>query len=237
MCVAVSPCVSFAVLKVILVKLTEEKDSIQCLLCESKNNRFFFRDKFRAYRRCNVCSIIFVPKRFHVSKQVEKARYEEHDNDPNNAGYRQFLQRIAEPIKARFAKGASGLDFGSGPTPLLAEILEAAGFQMEIYDLFYQTNRSVFERRYDFIVSTEVFEHLREPLRELENLFAMLKQNGVLAVMTQVYNDLTDFSDWHYKNDRTHICFYSVETFGWLSKYFGVSYAQIEDDIFIFKAK
>ena len=234
---AVSPHVISAVLKVILVKLKKEKDSTRCLLCESENHVFFFKDKFRAYRRCNVCSIIFVPTEFHVSKENEKARYEEHNNDPNDLGYRQFLLRIAKPMKARFAKGAKGLDFGCGPTALLAEILERNGFEMEVYDPFYKTDKSVLENKYDFIVSTEVIEHLNEPLREFKKLFSLLNQNGVLAVMTQLYDNSMDFSVWHYKNDRTHICFYSIATYDWLSEYFGVSYAQVESDIVVFELK
>ena len=216
---------------------SKEKDSVCCLLCESENNEFFFKDKFRAYRRCNVCSILFVPTEFHVSSENEKARYEEHNNDPNDAGYRKFLQRIAEPIKNLCEKGANGLDFGCGPTPLLAEILKEDGFEMEVYDPFYKKDKSVLENKYDFIVSTEVIEHLNEPLPEFERLFAMLKKNGVLALMTQFHDNSMDFSGWYYKNDRTHVCFYSVETYDWLSEYFGVSYAQAESDIVVFKLK
>ncbi len=212
-----------------------KEDSEQCLLCLSAKNNFFFEDKFRAYRCCNVCSIIFVPKAFHVSKKSEKARYEEHNNDPDDIRYRDFLERIAVPIRERFEIGAKGLDFGCGPTPLLAEIFTEDGFEMSVYDPFYAENKSVLDEKYDFIVSTEVVEHLNNPMREFKRLFAMLKQNGVLAIMTRLYDDSIDFKTWHYKNDRTHICFYSIETFNWLADQIGVSYAQVEKDIFVFE--
>ncbi len=210
---------------------------MRCLLCESENHEFFFKDKFRAYRRCNVCSIIFVPRSFHISKTSEKARYEEHNNDANDIGYIQFLERITTPIKSRFLKGANGLDFGCGPTTLLADILKADGFEMEVYDPFYEIDKSVLDKKYDFIVSTEVVEHLNYPLIEFKKMFAMLKEKGVLAVMTRVFYDSMDFKTWFYKNDRTHIGFYSIATFDWLAKNLGVTYSQVESDIFIFKAE
>jgi hypothetical protein len=176
-----------------------------------------------------------VPISFHVSKDDEKARYEEHNNDADDPGYRQFLERITEPIKEHFQIGASGLDFGCGPTTLLADILKKDGFEMEVFDVFYETDISVLDKKYDFIVSTEVVEHLSNPLREFKRLFSMLESDGVLAVMTRLHDDSIDFKTWHYKNDRTHIGFYSIETFDWLANYLGVNYAQVESDIFIFK--
>jgi 2-polyprenyl-3-methyl-5-hydroxy-6-metoxy-1,4-benzoquinol methylase len=178
-----------------------------------------------------------VPTEFHVSSKNEKARYEEHNNNADDIRYREFLERIAVPIRERFAKGARGLDFGCGPTPLLADILSEDGFEMEVYDPFYERDRSMLERNYDFIVSTEVVEHLNYPLREFEKLFLMLKKNGVLAVMTRLFDDSMDFKTWHYKNDCTHICFYSIKTFDWLAKHLGVTYVQVESDIFVFEAK
>ena len=182
-----------------------EKDSVRCLLCSKKNTEFFFKDKFRAYRRCSVCSLLFVPREFHVSLESEKARYEEHNNDVNDIRYRNFLERIAVPIRERFENGAKGLDFGCGPTTLLADILREDGFEMEIYDPFYADDDSVLNQKYDFIVSTEVVEHLNSPMPEFEKLFSMLKPNGILAVMTRLFEDSIDFKTWHYKNDRTHI--------------------------------
>ncbi len=219
------------------MKITNEKDSIKCLLCYSKDHELFFKDKFRAYRRCNVCSILFVPTKYYISRKSEKARYEEHNNDPDDIRYREFLERIAEPIRERFAIGASGLDFGCGPTPLLADILAEDGFEMEIYDSFYETDKAVLDKKFDFIVSTEVVEHLSKPLAEFEKLFSMLKDDGILAVMTQLHDDSIDFKTWHYKNDCTHICFFSIETFDWLAKHLDITYAQVESDIFVFETK
>jgi cyclopropane fatty-acyl-phospholipid synthase-like methyltransferase len=120
---------------------------------------------------------------------------------------------------------------------LLADILAEDGFEMEIYDSFYETDKSVLSKKFDFIVSTEVVEHLSKPLEAFEKLFSMLKDNGVLAVMTQLYDDSIDFKTWYYKNDCTHICFFSMKTFDWLAKHLGLTYTQVENDIFVFTAK
>ena len=214
----------------------ETKTDHGCPVCTLKSSRFFFRDKFRPYRKCNECSLIFVPTEFHVSLESEKARYEEHNNDPNDLRYREFLERIAVPIRKRFSDGARGLDFGCGPTTLLADILTEDRFKMNVYDPFYQPDKTALEKDYDFIVSTEVFEHLKNPLDEFKRLLALLDHDGVLAIMTRLHDDSIDFKTWHYKNDRTHICFYSLETFDWLTEKLAIRYSQVEHDIFVFES-
>jgi len=209
---------------------------IRCLLCDSYNKEFFLRDKFRDYFRCSNCSLIFVPRQFHVSREKEKARYEEHNNDEHDKGYRDFITRIVEPIKGRLTEGGSGLDFGCGPTPLLAKVFREEGFAMEVYDSFYEVDKTVLGKKYDFVVSTEVLEHLGNPLNEIKDLFSLLQPGGILAIMTLPFDSSVYFRGWHYKNDSTHICFYSVETFDWLSAHLGITYERIGKDIFIFTA-
>ncbi|MEZ5345715.1 MAG: class I SAM-dependent methyltransferase [Pyrinomonadaceae bacterium] len=209
---------------------------VECPICLS-NTHHFFEDKFRKYNRCNQCSLIFVPPEFHPSRPEEKARYEEHNNDPDDEGYRDFLKRIVPPIKKHFPDGGSGLDFGCGPTPLLAEILTENGFEMEVYDSFYETDKEPLRSEYDFVVLTEVIEHLSRPLEEIKRLLSLIKPGGILAIMTQPYDSSIDFGSWHYKNDPTHICFFSVETFDWLAGHLRMSYERIENDIFIFRKR
>jgi hypothetical protein len=120
------------------------------------------------------------------------------------------MQKYLEP-------GACGLDFGSGPGPTLSVIFEESGYPMDIYDLFYTPDCAVFEKTYDFIVSTETFEHLRNPFYELERLWGVLKPGGIMGAMTQLVIDKERFALWRYKEDMTHIRFFSSNTFKWLA--------------------
>ena len=206
-----------------------------CLMCASENGKFFFKDKFRKYFKCSNCSLLFVPPEFHVSPEREKARYEEHNNEPDSVGYSAFLERITLPIKESFKPPATGLDFGCGPTTVLADILKEDGFDMDVYDLFYAPEKHVLEKKFDFIVTTEVVEHLSKPLEVFEKLLSMLLPGGMLAVMTRLHDDSIDFKGWHYKNDPTHISFFSVETFEWLSNQLGTTHRKIKRDIYVFE--
>ena len=156
-------------------------------------------------------------EQFHLTPDEEKKRYDLHQNDPDDEGYKKFLSRLAVPLHERLEAKSHGLDFGSGPGPTLSKMLKDRGHSVDIYDYFYAPDKMVLRKKFDFITATEVFEHLRNPLENIELIWQLLKLGGILGVMTKLVLDREAFSTWHYITDRTHICFFSEKTFVWLS--------------------
>ncbi len=187
-----------------------------CPLCgKAGGHGLFFEDKFRPYYRCPRCGLIFVPSPWQVSAEREKARYDQHNNDPADRGYREFLGRII-PFMEEFLtpRCRKGLDFGCGPGPVLAEMLEKKGYAMETYDLYYRNDPAVLkDGAYDFVTATEVIEHLADPGSMVDRLLSLVRPGGILALMTRFFEEETDFKTWFYKDDETHISFFSRESF------------------------
>jgi len=163
----------------------------------------------------------------------EKEKYDNHQNSPENKGYCTFLDKLLLPLQEQLNSGDRGLDFGSGPGPTLCVLMQERGFQMDIYDIFYHDNRQVFQNKYDFITSTEVIEHLHNPLEEIERLWSCLKEGGVLGLMTAFRIDA--FETWYYKRDLTHIIFFTPRTFEWLAKKLGARVTIPESGVVILK--
>ena len=187
-----------------------------CPLCRASEGRPFYQDS-REYFRCPVCTLVFVLPCQFLSPKEEKSVYDLHYNSADDPGYRRFLARLFGPLSQRLAPNSCGLDFGSGPGPTLSVMFEEDGHSMEIYDPFFAPETILFQRQYDFIVASEVVEHLHYPRRELDRLWSCLKPNGLLGIMTKRVIDREAFSRWHYKSDPTHVCFFSTETFQWLA--------------------
>ena len=190
-------------------------DALHCPLCDSAGATLFHRDARREYWRCPVCALVYVPPAYHLSPEEEKAEYDLHQNCVTDPGYRGFLSRLSEPLLARLPAGASGLDFGCGPGPALAAMLTEAGCTVQLYDVFYHPDASVLQRDYDFVTATEVVEHLQRPGGELARIWQLLAPGGYLGIMTKHVIDADAFASWHYKNDPTHICFFSNQTWAW----------------------
>lgn len=172
----------------------------------------------RGARRCGTCALTFIPESRHLSPEAEKARYARHDNRPDDPGYRGFLDRLLEPLSRRLRPGAEGLDFGCGPGPTASVMMRERGFKMADYDPYFLPDEAALARTYDFIVCTEVLEHLRRPAETLALLDRLLRPEGMLGAMTMLLADDGAFATWWYAQDPTHIAFYKEETFRWLAR-------------------
>jgi hypothetical protein len=58
----------------------------------------------------------------------------------------------------------------------------------------------------------------------------MLKDNGLLGIMTKRLINFEKFRSWHYKNDPTHVCFYSDLTFEYIAEKWGYKLEIINSD-------
>ena len=166
---------------------------------------------------------------------MEKAEYDKHQNSPEDHGYRKFLSRLFTPLQTRINSNSHGLDFGSGPGPTLSVMFEEAGHQMNLFDPFYSPETRPLTIQYDFITASEVVEHLHDPAKDLVLLWSLLKPDGWLGIMTKLALDQTAFSGWHYKNDLTHVCFYSQKTMEWLAEKWQAELLLVGNDVILFQ--
>lgn len=137
------------------------------------------------------------------------------------------------------------LDFGCGPGPALAEMLRREFlWDVDLFDKYYFPNPDTMDlgcraEYYRCITATEVVEHLADAGAVLAQLWRLLltppsttplpsddtihhtQQQlppSLLVIMTKRVVSRDRFHTWHYKNDPTHITFFSDETFEWIAK-------------------
>lgn len=192
-----------------------------CPLC-SGSARPYHRDARRDYLQCESCDLVFVPPYQHLDVAAARAFYDTHENVLDDPGYRRFLARLFEPMTQRLTPGASGLDFGCGPAPALAAMFAEAGFAMRIYDPLFAPDTAALEQTYDFITSSEVFEHLAAPGTEIARLLGLLRPGGWIGVMTKRVRGHDAFAQWHYIRDSTHVCFFADATFRFIAERHGL---------------
>lgn len=208
----------------------------KCPLCQNLVKTSFYSKGEREYFKCVNCDLIFLSPKQYLSANDEKSRYDLHQNDPKDDAYRNFLGKMFNPMQACIKEKSYGLDFGSGPNPTLSIMFEEAEHTMEIFDIYYANNPMVFKsEEYDFITLTEVIEHLHNPIEVLKKLWACLKPNGYLGIMTKFSTGIDDFPKWHYKNDDTHVCFFSENTFKWIAEKLNARIDYIKNDVVVYK--
>jgi SAM-dependent methyltransferase len=173
----------------------------------------------RSYLHCDECAVITVDEKHFLSADRERARYQEHNNGAHNQGHVDFLQRVIRPLRAYVSPPMRGLDYGSGPVATASVLLKREGLECDDYDPFFYPERPV--APYDFILSTETFEHFFAPRKEIGYLTSILRPEGILAIMTEVWDSVERFASWYYARDPSHVTFYSRQSIGYICASFG----------------
>jgi SAM-dependent methyltransferase len=204
-----------------------------CPLCFGAESEIFDQDKMRSYLKCSVCDLIFVPRDSLISSSAEKERYEAHENEENE-NYTNYLNKTVNAIKPHLQSAGTGLDFGCGHTKILERIFEENGFSVQSYDLFFHPDTNLLSHRYDFIILSEVIEHLRDPREIMLNLKRNLHPHGQFFIKTRLRpKSAVEFSKWFYKRDSTHIQFFNESSFNALTEILGMkSVEMVGEDLF-----
>jgi len=185
---------------------------MNCRLCDSACSIELFSDDFRSYFHCEKCGLIFVPARDHVCGDEEKSRYDLHDNSACHEGYVRFLNEIVTIIEAQCSPSDHLLDYGSGKNSVLSRILKERGYGCTAYDPLYGIGAGALAKSYDAIILNEVIEHVRDLRNEALLIKKAAGNTGTIIIRTRRYPSLDTFSGWWYKNDITHINFFSRQT-------------------------
>ena len=182
-----------------------------------------------------MCDLVFKDPKVWPSYDEEKQRYLKHNNSLDDKGYRDFLLVLVEPLTKELKSGMKGLDYGCGPAPLLSTLIKEKGFECESYDPYFFNDKILLTKKYDFITCNEVVEHFHYPDEEFKKLFELLDKDGVLVIRTQLTPN--DFNNWWYHSDVTHVVFYSLKTFDWITKRYGAYSVSAKESDFIFLRK
>ncbi len=193
--------------------------SLSCINCSSEETFLIYKNSLREYLECSFCQLIFVPRNQLISTDEEKSRYDNHENSAEDSRYREYLTGIFSGISPYLVSGSTGLDFGCGASTLLAQIFEEHDFKMSSYDLYYLPDDEIWQKKYDFIVLSEVIEHFREPRQIMEKLSGILRPQGQIFVKTKFFElEKEKFGNWFYKNDPTHIQFFNQASLNYVAK-------------------
>ena len=204
-----------------------------CPLCENSKFQEISYINNKKYFKCDNCFLISIAKEFHLTAIEEQKRYSYHKNSINDQNYVEFLNQAVEPTLKYLNTNMIGLDFGCGPCPTLSKILKAKNLNCTDYDLYFYPE--FLNKKFDFIFSTECFEHFRKPKQEIEKILSILKKQGILTIMTSMWDNIDNFKDWYYIKDPTHISFYHKNTFRFIAKRYNLEILEITDKVVILK--
>ncbi len=198
---------------------------MNCHICNKATISFVHEKTNITYHHCTDCEYIFKSPECYQDLTEQKVRYNLHENDENDEGYRAYFQRFLDFTLPLVGQPKTALDFGCGASSLLSTMLGNKGIECDYYDPIYHPNTLSHSKKYELIVSTEVFEHLHQPREVFKSLISRLEEGGYLAIQTQFHpNNVEKFKKWYYHQDPTHIVFFTAQTFRVLCKMYGCEF-------------
>jgi hypothetical protein len=186
----------------------------------------------RRFFLCPACGLISVPAEDHLGADEERSRYALHDNDADNDGYNRYLGELVQVIINR-GPAEAVLDFGCGRSAVLTGLLNVRGYCCTAYDPLYGIGADAVAATYDRVILSEVIEHVRDLPGEIALLGRVARRSGEIVVRTKLYPSVGGFAGWWYKNDTTHINFFSHDAMEVLAERLGRRVEIVAPDIFV----
>lgn len=203
-----------------------------CKICQSESSLLFSKKILGKYDsgfyKCTHCGFIQTDEPIWLAEAYQDAIS---DMDTGifvrNIKFQKVVPLI---IKTYFNPKAKFLDYGAG-YGIFVRMMRDKGFDFWWQDeycanLFAKNydikTLSLNEQKFDLITAFEVFEHLTDPVKEVEK---MLKHSDSILFSTNLVPENSHLESWWYLSPETgqHIAVYSEKSLEILGKKFGLN--------------
>ena len=194
------------------------------------------------YYRCQGCGFCFAaemcrwtPEEF--GRRVYNDEYTQVDPDWIEVRPRGNAAHLAE-LFGPDGRGVRHLDYGGG-IGLMSDLLQGAGWNSKSYDPFVDRDVKLQDLgKFDLITSFEVFEHVPDPARLVDDLASLLREDGLVYFSTLVteasiapHQRLT----WWYAAPRNgHISLYTRQSLALLGARQGFRFGSIDSNLHMY---
>lgn len=208
---------------------------MNCVLCQNNKVGDYLITRKSSFHTCQSCGVVFRNPNYYNTPEEERNRYLFHNQDSEDKGYRASVQPLIDKVAKEQLTTSKGLDFGTGTSAIVANMLAEKGFHMQLWDPFFYPDTGVFKTTYHFITCSETIEHFHHPLAEFNKMYALLNPEGILYCKTELLTQTINFEKWYYKNDATHVVFYTEASLKWIQKTVGFRSLEIQKNIISFR--
>jgi hypothetical protein len=136
-------------------------------------------------------------------------------------------EQVARIIDTFFPESQTMVDYGGG-YGMFVRMMRDKGYNFYRQDLYCENLFAAYfdledapGTRFDLLTSFEVFEHLLEPLEEVENMFRL--SDTIIFTTLLTPSNIKDLEDWWYISPLTgqHIALYDKKTLNYIAEKFG----------------
>ncbi len=210
------------------------KNHKNCLICPSNNIKILTDYKKNYLVKCKSCGLVFCSR---IPSEEELINHYSNYPIGYNADSIITRNRINELLDEfeNFRINNKILDVGCGPGIFLIEAQKRGwdvyGTEFTDKQLEYLLNKGIktlkgklardsFEpNMFDVIISSEVIEHIYNPIEEINNFHRLLRKGGLLYLTTPNFNAIERFilkENYRIIEYPEHLCYYTSKTLHFL---------------------
>ena len=204
---------------------------MECKVCLSKTNKFFkalILKKYKVqYFYCNKCGFLFTEKPYWLNEAYNSSI------GIFDTGIMQrnvdVVKKISMLLYIFFDKKSCFLDYGGG-YGILTRLMRDIGFDFYWHDLYTE---NIFAKGFEYsddigemngITAIECFEHLIDPLKEIQKMLKISK--NIIFTTSLLPDPIPAPSEWWYYalDGGQHISFYSSKTLKYLANLYNLKF-------------
>lgn len=201
----------------------------ECIFCKSKDITKFITTSDRynpkqvyTYFLCNKCHLIYLKDR------TDNKEFYIYNNKKNLPTYQKFILWLYYiRIKKHFKNKGDILDFGCG-SGNLSRFLKNRGYNVDCLDIDKKSLKwvkgihklpvynKVPNKLYDVIILKQVFEHLPNPIKTLNEIKKHLKVGGIIVISIPNINSFQAKifkKNWFHLDAPRHLTHFSENSF------------------------
>lgn len=167
-----------------------------CTICLSEIENWLFKGE-KLYNICDDCGCIFINNGLDQSNKVGGDKEVERNETQNSDRVRRFIELVGE--------NGIVLDFGCG-NGMLVNDCNSGGLNAIGYDKFNSKFWVLPQCKFDLVSMVEVIEHTFESFSEINIIYNLLKDDGILYIETSFTNQIEKPLEDDYINPQLGHC-------------------------------
>lgn len=195
---------------------------MNCKICVGKSNFLFEANVLQKhlvkYYKCRSCGFIQTEKPYWLSEAyISPIASLDVGLLQRNISLSKQMSKILDTIGN---KNSVYIDYGGG-YGIFVRLMRDDGFNFYLSDLYaqnlfakhFELENAELKKGFTALTAFEVFEHLVDPLEEIEKMFS-LSETIIFSTELQPRDNLNDIKDWWYfvPEGGQHVSFYSLNS-------------------------